>query len=35
MDFERKFVVFKTHKNSYMGTLGTTYPEYGSYDTEI
>jgi hypothetical protein len=35
MDFERKFVFFKIHKNSYMVTLGTTDLEYGSHDTEI
>jgi hypothetical protein len=35
MDFEKIFIFYKTHKNSYMGTFGTTDPEYGSYDTEI
>jgi hypothetical protein len=35
MDFERKFVFYKTHKNSYMGTLGTTDLEYESHDMEI
>jgi hypothetical protein len=35
MYFERKFDFFKTSKNTNMGPLGTTNPEYGTHNTEI
>jgi hypothetical protein len=35
MYFEQKFNFFKTRKNTYMGPLGTTNPEYGSHGIEI
>jgi hypothetical protein len=35
MDFEQKFVFYKTHKNSYTGPLGTSNPEYGGHCQEI
>jgi hypothetical protein len=30
MDFEQKFDFLKNHKNSYMGPLWTTNPQYGA-----
>jgi hypothetical protein len=35
MDFEQKFHFFKARKNSYIGLLGTTDPEYGGHGTKI
>jgi hypothetical protein len=32
MDFERKFEIFKTHKNSYAGPSFITDLEYGGHD---
>jgi hypothetical protein len=35
MDFEGKFEIFKTHKNSYMRSLCITDLEYGGHGQEI
>jgi hypothetical protein len=35
MDSERKFDFCKARKNSYMGLLGTTDPEYGCHGRNI